>query len=59
MPTIPLTQALREIITRYERQVTNMQWHIDTNNPVGEELRITKQRIYDLQQIIKDLKQLV
>ena len=46
-------------INKYAKYIDNLQWHINTNKPVGKELEYIEQRISDFKQVINDLKELI
>ncbi len=48
----------QELIKKYTTYRDNVQWHIDTNKPDGEELLSCQMRINHSNEIIKDLESL-
>ena len=49
---------IRFLIDKYQKQVDNLNWHIQTNKPQIDERLKCMQRISDFSDIIYDLKQL-
>lgn len=45
-------------INKYAKYIDNLQWHIDTNNPQGEELKEIEKRLNTFREILNDLKEL-
>lgn len=46
----------QELISRYEKMVANIRWHIKTNKPVGEDLQVCEKDISRMSDFIGELK---
>jgi len=52
------TFHIRFLIDKYQKQIDNLKWHIETNKPQIDERLKCMQRISDFSDVVYDLKQL-
>lgn len=50
-----LNESTQQLKSKYEKYVSNIQWHIDTNHPEGYSLAACKQRLSDYSEVIRDI----
>lgn len=53
-----LLERINALITKHRRFVSNVQWHIDTNKPKGDELRRNQELLRSLIDTVADLEAL-
>lgn len=48
--------SIDQLKIKYQKYVDNLEWHINTNKPTGDDLERINQRLLDFKEILIDLK---
>jgi len=54
-----MRNQIRYLITKYQKYISNIDWHNSTNKPDANELYTNRQRIDDFNEVITSLRQML